>query len=129
LTVGIDGAAFGNEHAEVVIDLVPDTRVRTTGGNFADDDGTLQHFQIVGELPRAGNGGGRGEDVNRLMASLLPGTYFSSFTRVLPSVGHDANDHNLLLKRRPFIMRQHKLAMKLRVSGHRCIPCSSALSG
>jgi hypothetical protein len=66
-------AAFGNEHAEVVVDLVPDTRVRTAGGNFADDDGTLQHVQIVGELLRAGNGGGRGEDVNRLIGESAAG--------------------------------------------------------
>jgi hypothetical protein len=32
------------------------------------------------------------------------------FTRVLLSVGDDANDHNLLLKGRPFVMRLQQRA-------------------
>src|ERR1039458_2730832 len=35
--------------------------------------------------------------------------YFSSFTRVLLSVGHDADHHNLLQEGRPFIMRFRQL--------------------
>src|SRR5437870_13761047 len=45
----------------------------------------------------------------QLLRSLLDGhraqCTFHCSLRVLLSVGHDANDHNLLLKGRPFIMR------------------------
>src|SRR5439155_17878118 len=35
--------------------------------------------------------------------------YFSLLIEGAPFVGHDANDHNLLLKGRPFIMRFRQL--------------------
>jgi len=46
------------------------------------------------------------------------GQYFASFTRVLLSVGHDANHPNLLLKGRPFRMRLHQLTGKADNTAH-----------
>src|SRR6266550_6820915 len=38
--------------------------------------------------------------------------YFSLLIEGAPFVGHDANDHNLLLKGRPFIMRLRQLSFR-----------------
>jgi hypothetical protein len=73
LGVGVNGAVFGNGHPVVIVDAMPYTSVGTPGSSFADDSGALQHFQVVGELLRSGDGGGGREDKDGLVREFATG--------------------------------------------------------
>jgi hypothetical protein len=43
--IGIDGALFGNAHAEVVVDAMEDACVGSAARGFADEGGAMEHFE------------------------------------------------------------------------------------
>src|ERR1700735_4277498 len=71
--VRIGDADFGNTDAVVVVDAMKCTDVGGSAGGLADDGGALEHFEVVGELLRGGEGEGRGEDVDGLAGEQTAG--------------------------------------------------------
>jgi hypothetical protein len=104
--VGVDGPAFGDADAEVIVEAMENAGMRRAASRFTNEGGAFEHFEVIGEVFGGRRGDVRGEDIDRLVGEVVsgngragPGTLRGVFARavhvfgMIEEIGGEEHDH------------------------------------